>query len=89
MGTSPCYLPLIDSLIDSPRNSPVMNTTECCNIYGIELLLLEEQQTPDCLVLLQIASYGSQGAELGTDESTVAMITAKIFDIHTQTVSTS
>lgn len=90
MGTSPRYSPLINSLFDSSRNSPVtssMNTVENDNIKGTELFLLEEQQAPDCLVLLQIASYGCQGTDLGTDESPVAMLTAKIFDIHTQTVS--
>ncbi|EUB57289.1 Epithelial splicing regulatory protein [Echinococcus granulosus] len=93
-GTSPCYSPLIDRLVessqiysagagmDSERKAAVSGA-----IFEAELNHLEEQQQPDYLVLLQIASFGKQGAELGTDESAVSMLTAKIFDIHAQSTT--
>ncbi|VDM33109.1 unnamed protein product [Hydatigera taeniaeformis] len=56
-------------------------------ILEAELRRLDEQQSPDCLLLLQIASFGKQGADLGSDESAVSMLTAKIFDIHTQSIT--
>ncbi|CUT99535.1 epithelial splicing regulatory protein 1 [Echinococcus multilocularis] len=93
-GTSPCYSPLIDRLVESSQISSAgagMNSERKAAVNGAtfeaELNHLEEQQQPDYLVLLQIASFGKQGAELGTDESAVSMLTAKIFDIHAQSTT--
>ncbi|KAM7536356.1 hypothetical protein Aperf_G00000080623 [Anoplocephala perfoliata] len=52
-----------------------------------ELGYIERRNPPKCLVLLHIASFGKQGPELGSDESPVAMLTAKLFDIRDQTFS--
>lgn len=92
-GTLACKSPLIDRLIESPHIAfpgPGMNSalkaTVGRDILEADLNHLVEQQPPDYLVLLQIASFGKQGADLGTDESAVSMLTAKIFDIHAQSV---
>ncbi|VDK43310.1 unnamed protein product [Taenia asiatica] len=93
-GTLACNSPLIDCLIESPHIAfPSLGMNSALKaavgraILEADLNHLEKQQPPDYLVLLQIASFGKQGAELGTDESAVSMLTAKIFDIHDQSAS--
>nr|VZI38445.1 unnamed protein product [Spirometra erinaceieuropaei] len=49
--------------------------------------LIEQSQPPDCLVLLQIATAGSQGADLGSDEMPPVLITAKLLDVQEKTLS--
>ncbi|VDN08706.1 unnamed protein product [Dibothriocephalus latus] len=49
--------------------------------------LIEQSQPPDCLVLLQIATAGSQGADLGSDEMPPVLITAKLLDVQEKSLS--
>ncbi len=72
----------------SPQmTSPQLKVGETISSCESPPQLMEQSKTPDCLVLLQIASAGKQGSELGVDERAVVMLTAKIFDVHAQTVS--
>lgn len=51
-----------------------------------EFYCLERRTVPEFLLLLHIASFGKQGSGLGSDESHVSMLTAKIFNIREQSV---
>ncbi|VDD82815.1 unnamed protein product [Mesocestoides corti] len=90
----PGCAPLVDFLIDGSDRACVSSKMQAS--ISVETSngsceaaprVFEANQAPDCLVLLQIASTGKQGAELGSDECPLVMITAKIFDIHSRTVS--
>lgn len=88
--SSSCNTPLLGCLNEEshqllPSASPPLSSSPAREDLR-ELGFFERRNPPHCLILLHIASFGKQGAELGSDESHVAMLTAKLFDIRDQSV---
>lgn len=70
-----------------PTESQQIRPLGVNNSMGSAPKLIEQSQAPDCLVILQIASTGKQGSNLGSDESSVALISAKLFNVNDRSVS--
>ncbi|KAM3176612.1 hypothetical protein ACTXT7_006181 [Hymenolepis weldensis] len=86
MVTTASHLPLLGYSEEEPQQQTLSSTSPLTNNPSMiqdlmELYCFERQSPPDYLVLLHIASFGKQGSGLGSDESHVSMLTAKIFDI--------
>nr|CUU97465.1 epithelial splicing regulatory protein 1 [Hymenolepis microstoma] len=90
--TAASRVPLLDYSGEVHREQTRSPTSPLTNIPSMiqdlmEFYCFERQSSPDYLVLLHIASFGKQGSGLGSDESHVAMLTAKIFDIQERSVN--
>ncbi|VUZ43875.1 unnamed protein product [Hymenolepis diminuta] len=92
MVTTSSHLPLLGYSEEERQQQILSSTSPLTNNPSMiqelmELHCSERQSPPDYLVLLHIASFGKQGSGLGSDESHVSMLTAKIFDIQEHTVN--
>ncbi|VDO13617.1 unnamed protein product [Rodentolepis nana] len=89
--TAASHMPLLDYSGEGQREQTQSPESPLTNIPSMiqdlmEFYCCERQTSPNYLVLLHIASFGKQGSGLGSDESHVAMLTAKIFDIQERSV---
>lgn len=92
MVTTSSHLPLLGYSEEEQQQQTLSSTRPLTNSPSmiqdlLELHCFERQSPPDYLVLLHVASFGKQGSGLGSDESHVSMLTAKIFDIQEHSVS--